>query len=81
MAGWSLYIDESGIPTYHYNWFGHVHSVVGDTQVLKPGSHEIVVDFAYDGGFGAGGVATLYVDNREAGSMCELIRLCHSCIR
>ena len=69
MAGWSLYIDETGIPTYHYNWFGHVHSVVGDTQVLKPGSHELVVDFAYDGGFGAGGVATLFVDNREAGSV------------
>ena len=69
MAGWSLYIDESGKPTYHYNWFGHVHSVVGDTQVLKPGSHEIVVDFAYDGGFGAGGVATLFVDDREAGSV------------
>jgi arylsulfatase len=69
MAGWSLYIDESGKPTYHYNWFGHVHSVMGDTQVLKPGSHEIVVDFAYDGGFGAGGVATLYVDDREAASV------------
>lgn len=69
MAGWSLYIDESGKPTYHYNWFGHVHSVVGDTQALKPGSHEIVVDFAYDGGFGAGGLATLFVDNREAGSV------------
>jgi len=69
MAGWSLYIDESGIPTYHYNWFGHVHSVVGDSQALKAGHHEIVVDFAYDGGFGAGGVATLYVDDREAGNM------------
>ena len=69
MAGWSLYIDESGKPTYHYNWFGHVHSIVGDTQPLTAGHHEIVVDFAYDGGFGAGGVATLYVDGREAGSV------------
>jgi len=69
MAGWSLYIDESGIPAYHYNWFGHVHSVVRATQPLKPGQHEIVVDFAYDGGFGAGGVATLHVNDREAGSM------------
>ena len=69
MAGWSLYIDDSGKPTYHYNWFGHVHSVVGDTQTLNPGSHEIVVDFAYDGGFGAGGVATMYVDDRKAGSV------------
>jgi len=69
MAGWSLYIDESGKPTYHYNWLGHVHSVVGDSQALKAGSHEIVVDFAYDGGFGAGGVATLFVDDREAGSI------------
>jgi arylsulfatase len=69
MAGWSLYIDESGKPAYHYNWLGHVHSVVSDTQELKPGSHEIVVDFAYDGGFGAGGTATLYVDSREAGNV------------
>ena len=69
MAGWSLYIDESGKPTYHYNWLGHVHSVVGDNQTLNAGHHEIVVDFAYDGGFGAGGVATLYVDDREAGSI------------
>jgi arylsulfatase len=69
MAGWSLYIDEFGKPTYHYNWFGHVHSVVMDSEALKPGSHEIVVDFAYEGGFGAGGVATLHVDEREAGSV------------
>ncbi|NBW91791.1 MAG: arylsulfatase, partial [Actinobacteria bacterium] len=69
MAGWSLYIDESGRPTYHYNWFGHVHSVLADSEKLQPGRHEIVVDFAYDGGFGAGGTATLFVDRRTAGSM------------
>ncbi|NDE81933.1 MAG: arylsulfatase, partial [Actinobacteria bacterium] len=23
MAGWSLYLSESGVPTFHYNWFGH----------------------------------------------------------
>jgi arylsulfatase len=42
---------------------------VGDTQALKAGHHEIVVDFAYDGGFGAGGVATMFVDDRKVGSV------------
>ena len=27
MAGWSLYVDAQGRPTYLYNWFGHEMSV------------------------------------------------------
>lgn len=34
---------------------------------LNEGHHSIEVNFAYDGGFGAGGVATLSVDGREEG--------------
>ncbi len=68
MAGWSLYIDSESRPVYHYNWFGHVHSSVAADKPLAPGPHLVVVEFAYDGGFGAGGVATLIVDNREVAS-------------
>ena len=28
MAGWSLYLNEAGKPTYLYNWFGHELSLL-----------------------------------------------------
>ena len=61
MAGWSLWLDE-GRPTYHYNWFGHEHTVVAGSEPLGPGEHQVVVDFVYDGGFGAGGDLMLSID-------------------
>lgn len=65
MAGWSLYLDPEGRPTFHYNWLGHVHTSLAAPS-LAPGEHEIVVRFDYDGGFGAGGDATLHVDDLQA---------------
>jgi len=62
MAGWSLYVDTDGRPVYHYNWLGHEHYVAASPTPLSPGPHSIVVDFAYDGGFGAGGDAVMTVD-------------------
>ena len=62
MAGWSLYLDADGVPTYHYNWFGHEHTVMRAPQSLSAGPHVVAVVFAYDGGFGAGGDTTLLVD-------------------
>ena len=62
MAGWSLYLDADGVPTYHYNWFGHEHTVMRAPQPLSAGPHVVAVVFAYDGGFGAGGETTLLVD-------------------
>ena len=62
MAGWSLYLDHAGRPTYHYNWFGHEHTSVGAPSPLAAGPHEVCVDFAYDGGFGQGGNIVLSVD-------------------
>ncbi len=64
MAGWSLYLDDAGCPVYHYNWMGHDHFVARSSTPLSPGTHEIVVDFVYDGGFGAGGDAVLLVDKK-----------------
>jgi arylsulfatase len=62
MAGWSLYLSEGGVPTFHYNWYGHQHTSVAAPTALTPGHHEIDMLFAYDGGFAAGGDVALSVD-------------------
>ena len=62
MAGWSLYLSEVGVPTFHYNWFGHQHTSVAAPAALTPGRHEIDMLFAYDGGFAAGGDVALSID-------------------
>jgi arylsulfatase len=41
---------------------GHNHYVARSAVPLTPGTHEVVIDFVYDGGFGAGGDAVLIVD-------------------
>ncbi|MBU3701035.1 MAG: arylsulfatase [Acidimicrobiia bacterium] len=68
MAGWSLYIDTDGTPTYLYNLYGHVHTVLRGPGRLTSGEHVVAVVFAYDGGLGAGGVATLFIDGHEVAS-------------
>jgi arylsulfatase len=68
MAGWSLFLDDQGHPTYHYNCFGHDHTSVRSPTPLASGRHRIAVDFAYDGGFGRGGQLTLSVDDEPVAS-------------
>jgi arylsulfatase len=60
LAGWSLYLDD-GVPTYFYNLFGRVFTKLPGAH-LQPGRHEVIVEFDYDGGMGAGGTAYLIVD-------------------
>ncbi len=67
MAGWSLYVDNDCKPRYHYNWFGHEHSVAVSSRSLQPGRHVITLDHAYDGGFGAGGDSVLGIDGDPVG--------------
>ena len=74
MAGWSLHLDDEGRPTYHYNWFGHEHYVARAPRPPAAGRRRIVVDFVYDGGFGAGGDAVLSVD----GAAVAGVRLAHT---
>ena len=62
MAGWALYVDEDGIPTYLYNWFGHELTFVRGADAVLPGEHELAVDYAHDGGFAKGGMASLRLD-------------------
>ena len=64
MAGWSLYLDADSRPTYVYNWFGHEFTtLVGEP--VAPGPHDILVNYAHDGGFAAGGDLALWVDGEQ----------------
>ena len=65
MAGWSLYLDDMARPTFHYNWFGHEHTSFASAKSLNVGKNLIEVLFAYDGGFGAGGIVSMLVNKSE----------------
>jgi arylsulfatase len=67
MAGWTLYVDDNSRPTYHYNWMGHEHYIATSNAVLSPGRHVLTVEYVYDGGFGAGGNAVLFMDGEPIG--------------
>lgn len=67
MAGWSLYLDADGRPTYLYNCFGHDLTFVTAPDALAAGHHTIRVLYLHDGGFGAGGEAILFVDDDAVG--------------
>jgi len=68
MAGWSLYLDQAGCPTYLYNWFGHELTFVASTTPLDAGAYEIILTYHHDGGFGAGGEAVLSVNGVSVAS-------------
>ena len=68
MAGWALYVGNDGRPRFHYNYYGHEHTSVASDVVLSEGTHTIVAEFAYDGGFGAGGDLALSVDGVAVGT-------------
>jgi arylsulfatase len=66
-GGWSLYFKD-GKPTYTYNFLGLQRFNVAAAQAVPAGKATIRVDFAYDGGgLGKGGVATLYVNDKQVG--------------
>jgi len=61
-AGWSLYAN-GGRPTYCYNLLGLQRFKVAGGSALPPGTHQVRMEFAYDGGgLAKGGDVTLYVD-------------------
>jgi len=66
-AGWSLYV-RGGKPKYCYNLFGlQRFHVEGDTAV-PAGTHQVRMEFAYDGGgLGKGATVSLYVDGAKTG--------------
>jgi len=66
-AGWSLYA-KSGRPTYCYNLFGVQRFYVEGADELPAGTHQVRMEFTYDGGgLGKGGAVTLYIDGDQAG--------------
>ncbi len=71
MAGWSLYLDADGVPTYLYNCFGHDLTFVRGDSPLEVGRHHLRLFYEHDGGLGAGGTMTLFVD----GAATESARL------
>jgi arylsulfatase A-like enzyme len=66
-AGWSLYAKE-GKPVYCYNLFGLQRFKVEADAQIPSGTHQVRMEFAYDGGgLAKGGTASLYVDGAKVG--------------
>ncbi len=66
-GGWSLYAKE-GKPKYCYNFYGVHRYTVAGTATIPAGTHQVRMEFAYDGGgLAKGGTVTLYVDGQMAG--------------
>jgi arylsulfatase A-like enzyme len=66
-GGWALYMVE-GRPRYCYNLFGVARYMVGGDDQVGAGTHQLRVEFAYDGGgLGKGGTASLFVDGTKVG--------------
>ena len=67
-GGWSLYLHE-GRPTYCYSFFGVQRFKVAADEPVPAGTHQVRMEFAYDGGgLAKGGGVTLYVDGEAVGS-------------
>jgi arylsulfatase A-like enzyme len=67
IGGWSLYAKD-GRPRYCYNLFGIQHFYVDGEREIPAGTHQVRMEFDYDGGgLGKGGNVSLYVDGEPAG--------------
>ena len=68
VGGWSLYLYEGRLK-YCYNFFGIEYYFVTAAEAIPAGTHEVRMEFAYDGGgLGKGGSITLYYDGEAVGS-------------
>lgn len=66
-GGWAMYVKD-GVPAYDYNFLGMERTTVTGTEKLKGGKYTLRFEFAYDGGgFGKGGMGTLYVNDKKVG--------------
>ncbi len=66
-GGWSLYALE-GRPVYLYNFFDIERYRIEGDRPIPEGTHELRMEFAYDGGGpGKGGTASLYLDGERIG--------------
>jgi arylsulfatase len=66
-AGWSLYTTDGHLK-YCYNLLGLQRFTIGSDGTIGPGTHQVRMEFAYDGGgLAKGGTATLYLDGDTVG--------------
>jgi arylsulfatase A-like enzyme len=66
-AGWSLYLHD-GRPKYCHNLAGLMRYYVEANEAVPSGTHQVRMEFAYDGGgLAKGGNATLYIDGNQVG--------------
>lgn len=67
-GGLSLYA-KGGKPKFCYNFFGIDQYYAEGSKAIPSGTHQVRMEFAYDGGgLGKGGTVTFYIDGEEAGS-------------
>ena len=67
VGGFSLYA-KGGRLRYCYNFLGLTHTFVEGTEVIPAGTHQVRMEFAYDGGgLAKGGTVSLYTDGRKVG--------------
>ena len=65
-GGWTLYAKD-GKPAYCYNLFGLQLFKVAGEEAIPNGTHQVRMEFAYDGGgLAKGGNVTLYLDGRRS---------------
>jgi arylsulfatase len=66
-GGWCLYL-KGGRPVYCYNLLGIRQTKVEGDAAVRAGTHQVRMEFAYDGGgMAKGGTASLYVDGAKVG--------------
>jgi arylsulfatase A-like enzyme len=66
-GGWSLYAKE-GKPKYCYNLFGVQRFYVEGDAPIPAGTHQVRMEFEYDGGgLAKGGTVSLYLDGEKVG--------------
>jgi arylsulfatase A-like enzyme len=66
-AGWSLYL-KNGRPKYCYNLLGLRRFYVEGEMEIPTGTHQVRMEFDYDGGgLGKGGTVSLYLDGEKTG--------------
>ena len=67
-GGWSVYVD-AGAAKFVYNVLGIQHFTIAADRPIPAGTHQVRMEFAYDGGgLAKGGDVTLYYDGEAVGT-------------
>jgi arylsulfatase A-like enzyme len=67
-GGWSVYVKQ-GRASFAYNVLGIHEFITSATEPLSPGTHQVRMEFSYDGGgLAKGGDVTMFYDGVEVGT-------------